>query len=140
MDPKRILAALAGGISQFVLGGIVYGVMLEGFMKAHTNQIPGLMKEPMLMWPIVVANLCVGILFAWLFKAMNVTKFVKGMYWGIFIGLMFGLSFDLYIYSGMNIYSDSVVMIVDIVATVVLSAIGGGIVALVLGTGKKEAK
>ena len=66
----RILAAtVAGGIVFFVVGYILFAVLLESFFKGYMIQYPGLMKEPMPdMIFLALWNLVMALLFAFVFE------------------------------------------------------------------------
>ena len=60
----------------------------------------------------------------------------RGIKGGIIIALTISLSFDLYFFSGNNIFTPTLV-VVDIIACTVMCAIVGGLIGFILGTGKK---
>jgi len=45
MIKKLILAALAGSVIQFLLGWLIYGILLANFMNCNTSHYEGLMKD-----------------------------------------------------------------------------------------------
>ncbi|MBK7856274.1 MAG: hypothetical protein IPJ79_16525 [Bacteroidetes bacterium] len=46
MNKKVIAAAIAGAITTFMLGWLIYGMLLMDFMEANTVKYEGLMLNP----------------------------------------------------------------------------------------------
>lgn len=137
----RILAAtVAGGIALFFLGWLVYGILLMDFMKDNMINYPGLMKEPMPdMVPLVLANLIIAGLFAFVFEYWaTIRTFVGGLKGGAIMMFLIALYIDLSFMSFMNIMKGITPVIVDVIAATVIGAIAGGVIGLVLGAMNKE--
>jgi len=137
----RVLAAtVAGGITLFFLGWLVYGILLMDFMKDNMVNYPGLMKEPMPdMVPLVIANLVIAGLFAFVFEYWaTIRTFVGGLKGGAIMMFLIALYIDLSFMSFMNIMKGMTPVIVDVIAATVIGAIAGGVIGLVLGAMNKE--
>ena len=134
MDVKKFsLSTLAGGVTFFVLGFVIYGIALAGFMEANSGAANLVAKDPMEMWAMILSNLAYGALLAYIFlQWANISTFATGARAGALIGLILALYFDLITYSMMNVMTITG-MVVDIVVFTILSAIIGGVVGLVLG-------
>ena len=139
MNSKNILAVLASTVAGFLFGGLVYAVILAGFFKANTIQIPRIIKDPPVLVAIAFANLCFGILFTWILKTWNVTNFFNGFIKIALVGLLIGASFDLFLYATLDMYKNIGTYIVDIVCNGITCGVMGGVAALILGAGKKQA-
>lgn len=140
MNMKVILAALVGAIVYFLLGWLVWGILLMDFMQANTTQYPGLMKEAPMLGLYFVSNLAISFMLAYVFyNWAGFRTAVKGSWGGLLIGSCIVLSYDLMFFGGMNIYS-SKAMVVDIIAGAVVLAIVGAVIGWVLGLGKKKAE
>jgi hypothetical protein len=63
---------------------------------------------------------------------------MSGLYQGFIIYFLIILSFDIFMYSSMNLFTVSLV-IVDVIANSFLGGIVGGVAGLILGSGKKAA-
>lgn len=137
MSKRMLLAALAGAVTSFLAGWLIYGILLMDFYKAHTIHYEGLMKEPPVLWAIFVSGFCSTLLFAYIFdKWANVRSFAGGAMAGALLGFLIMLSFDLSFLAFFNLYSPSL-LAVDVVLGTVFNAFIGGVVGLVLGMGKK---
>ncbi len=135
---KLLLSGVAGGVAFFLLGFLVYGVLLMRFFEANAGTATGVMKEPMDWWALILGNLAWGFLLAVIFvRWANISTFATGLRAGAIIGLLTGLSFDLMIYGTSNL-SSLTGTIVDILVFTALSAVAGGVVGLVLGMGKSN--
>ncbi len=69
MDAKKcLLATVAGGVTLFVTGGLLYGLLLADFMEA--NSPPGLIKEqpdlaPLFFGELIIAAFLTLVLSRW---------------------------------------------------------------------------
>jgi len=136
MTLKPVLAVLASAVTGFLLGWLIYGLLLASYYESNMTVYEGLMNEPS-MWVYIIGNLAWAALFVYIFHFLaSITSFGKGLVAGLVITFLVTLCFDLYFFSGMNLFPFQV-MIVDIIANTVLGALMAGVAALVLGTGKK---
>jgi hypothetical protein len=135
MNLRVLAATVAGGVTLFLLGWLVYGVLLESFMREHMNQFPGLMKEPMPeMVPLILANMVAAGLMAYVFEYWaTIRTFMGGLIGGAIIMFLVVLYIDLSFWAFMNLMKDLTGLVVDVVASTVLGAITGGVVGFVLG-------
>lgn len=141
MNTKTIIAALVGAIASFLLGWVVYGMLLMEYYKTGTIQYEGLMlpDSEFKLWAIFVSNLASSFLFAWAFTKMNIRSFAGGAQAGAIINLLFGISMDMMFYSMMNWYANTTVIVVDVLIGTAFGAIIGGIIGMMLGRGEKTA-
>jgi hypothetical protein len=136
---KILLGGLAGAVTFFLLGWLVYGILLSGYTKANYNQCAMRPMEDMIMWAMILSNFAVGFLLSILFSWSNTRGMIAGAKVGGIVGLLMGASYDLGMYSMSSLFSNLTAVCVDIIIYTVLIAITGVVVALVMGTGKKDA-
>jgi hypothetical protein len=140
MDLKKfILGSLVGGITMFLLGFVVYAIILEDFYTAQT--VSGIAKSPeqMKYYPLFFGNVATASLLSYIFlKWANITTFAEGMKAGAVIGFFMAAGFDLVMYDTSRIMS-AVGVVADIFVFAFLVSIVGGVVGVVLGMGKKTA-
>jgi len=134
MITRVLLAALAGAITSFVLGYLIFGVLLDSYMKANVNQYAGMVKNPPNFMMLIAANL----VFAWLLAFVGdywarIRNFVSGLKLGALITFPLALWSDLQFEAFMDLYKGGVPIIVDVLAATALGAIVGGVIGLVLG-------
>ena len=138
MNTKTIIAAVAGSVAGFLLGWLIWGILLLDYYESSTIQYEGLMlpDEQMKIWSIYIAQLASAFLFAWLFERMNISTFVSGAMAGAIINALLALSMGMMYLAMMNWYKSPSTIAVDIVVNAVYGAVVGGIIGLMLGKGK----
>ena len=134
MNVRIIIAAVAGGAALFLLGFLVYGMALEGWMQSQVNQYPGLMYQEPNFITLILANLVWALLVALIFdRWASISTFVGGLLGGAAITFFMGLYYDLMTLSFMNLHKSFTPVIVDVVAFTVIGALAGGVIGMVLG-------
>jgi hypothetical protein len=134
---KILLGGLAGGVTFFLLGWLVYGVLLMGFSKANYNQCAMRPMEEMVWWAMILSNLAFGFLLAIVFGWSNTASAASGAKVGGVLGILISLSVDLSFYATSSMFSNFTAVLVDLVAFSAMSAVAGLVVGWVLGMGKK---
>ena len=142
MDIKKfIIGTLVGGIAFFFLGYLIYGVALANFFSQHSIAVSGSMKtmNEIVWWALILGNLASGALLTYIFlKLANINSFGSGARTGAAIGFFMSLSMVLIRFATEN-GSDLTATFTDVLVQTVMTAIAGGIIAAVLGMGKKQA-
>lgn len=136
----RILAAtVAGGIAFFVLGFVIYGLILDNaVMKPNMNTFPGLMNETPVWVPLILANMVSALLLAYIFdKWAGISTFVGGLQAGAIVWFLISLSFQLMFLAFMNMHKNYIPVAADVVGSTVLGGLCGGVIGQVLGMMKK---
>lgn len=139
MDTKKLLmGTMVGGLTFFVLGFLIYGLALESFMEEHAGSATGVSRgEAMIWWSLLLANFASGAFYTYVFlKLSNITSFGSGFSAAATMGIMIAASVDFVMYGTSNMM-DLTATLVDIVAYTVMSGLGGGVIGVVLGMGKK---
>lgn len=141
MNSKTIIAAVVGAIAAFLLGWLVWGMLLMDYFTSNTIQYEGLMlpESEMKLWAIFISNLAGSIMTAWVFSKMNLRTFGQGFQAGLIIYGLIAVSFDMMFYSMMNWFANTTVIAVDILVNAVFGGIIGGIIAMMLGRGTSSA-
>ena len=86
MIKRIVLAGLAGGITYFILGFLIYGMLLEAtVMRPNMNEYAGLTKEMPDFVPLIIANLISGLLFAYILDLAGARTFASGAKIGHFV-------------------------------------------------------
>jgi uncharacterized membrane protein len=136
MTKKLILATLAGSVVQFLLGWLIYGLLLANFMNSHTTHYEGLTKDMntgSFMILIFMSGLVMSFLITFIFQRWaKFEKLLTGLTGGMLLGFFLALSYDLYFLASMNMFSVSA-MIVDVIANTIVVGIVGAVIAWVLG-------
>ncbi len=138
MNSKIIVATIAGGVAYFLLGWLIYGILLMDFYTANTIQYAGLWKEMPNLLLMFLSNLLGAFLLAFIFhRWAGISTFSGGLTGGLILGLILALMWDLYFLSSMNLYSVTLV-VVDVIVSTIFTGIIGGLIGWILGFGKKE--
>jgi uncharacterized membrane protein len=134
-----IFAALAAAVTMFLLGWVLFGMLLMDFYKENSIHYEGLMKEMPNIFLIFVSNLLFSFLLSFIYsKWANISTFGKGFTYGLLIGFLIMTAFDMYFLAGMNLFNGKLI-IIDIILNTLMVGIAGGVAGLVLGLKKKTA-
>ncbi|HAO46929.1 MAG TPA: hypothetical protein PLZ45_14590 [Ferruginibacter sp.] len=139
MDLKKLfMGGIVASILFFVLGWLIYGMLLMDFMKNHTGAAGNVMLQEPNMLYLVIGNLASGFMMAYIFVRANVNTAANGFITAAVIGLLVSIGFDCITYATTTIISKTA-MAADVAASTVMSGIIGAITAMVMGMGKKAA-
>ena len=134
---KILLGGLAGGVALFLLGWIIYGILLMDFASTNYNQCMNRPNMEMIWWALILSNLAYGFLIAYLFSRTGTTGFIGGAKLGAIIGILLSISIDLGYYSMTTMYVHPSAIVVDIISYTIYIAIAGAVIAWVMGMVKK---
>ena len=141
MLTRMIAATVAGGITFFVLGFVIYGLILDPMvMKPNMNpDASKLMIDPPNWVPLVLATLVSALLLAYIFdRWAAISTFVGGLKGGAIVYFLIALSFQLMFLAFMKMSNSYTPVIADIIGSTVLGALAGGVIGQVIGMMKKE--
>lgn len=129
---KTIIGGIAGGITYFVLGWLVYGMLLMDFMRNNAGSATGVQREQdqIIFWSLALGNLCMGFLLSYIIHKANASSPSEAAGIGAVTGLLMSAGFDFIMYGTSNI-ANLTATIVDIAVLTVMSGITGMIIALV---------
>lgn len=135
---KLLMGGITGGVLFFLLGWVIYGMLLLNFMNTHTGVAGNVARpEPDFLY-LIIGNLAMGFLMAYIFIKANINSFGSGLITGGAIGLLMAVGYDCTVYATTTIASKTG-MAADVIAFTVMSAITGAVVGAVIGMGKKTA-
>ena len=132
---KILRGTVFGGIVFFLLGWLVYGILLANFMEAQTDTSLNRPDDQMVWWAMILSNLVLGLLVTLVLKWSNASKFTDGIQTGALFGLLFALSMDLMMYSMTSMITVTA-LIVDVIVMAILLAIVGLVIVLTWGKDK----
>jgi hypothetical protein len=134
---KILLGGIAGSVLFFLLGWIIYGILLKDFMAANYNQSVYRPMEGTIWWAMIVSNLAWGFMVSFVLNWANVTNALSGAKLAVIIGFLLAVSIDLSFYAMTTMFASLTAVIVDIIVYSVMSAIIGSTVGWIIGSGKK---
>ena len=137
---KLLIGGIVGGILFFGLGYLIYGNLLTGFMQKHPGTATGVDRamEDLQFLYLIIGNMAMGFLLAYIFVKGNVNSMAGGLITGGIVGLLVSVGFDCVMYATTNVISKTA-MAADVAAMTVMCAVVGAIVGMVMGMGKKAA-
>ena len=128
---KILRGTLFGGIVYFLIGWLVYGILLMDFFSANMNQCAARPAGDMIWWAIIVSNFSAALLLTLILKWSGAKGILDGLKTGALFGFLFALTIDLSSWSMTTMYSKFGVLVADVaVSTVVLGILGMAIVLL----------
>jgi len=129
---KILLGGIAGGIAFFLLGWLIYGVLLMDYTSANYNQCASRPMDEMVWWAMILSNLAYGFLISVVFSWSNRSGIMAGATVGAIIGFLLSASLDLSFYSMTTMFPGIAPVVVDILVYTVVSAVIGIVVAWVM--------
>jgi hypothetical protein len=138
MDIKKwVIGGITGGVLFFLLGWVIYGMLLKSFMEGHPGAAGSVFREPDFLY-LAIGNLAMGFAIAYILLKGNVSSMAGGFVTAGIVGLLIGIGFDSMMYATSTVISKTM-MAADVAASTVMTAIVGAVVAMVMGMGKKTA-
>ena len=134
MEKKTILATLGGAVVLFLLGGLAFAVIL-GNMYGDWSKALGdcvYQGDQMPIYVPIVANLFMALLLSLVYNKLGIGTFKTGAMHGAWIGALISLWFDTWMLGTFPSFTINMV-VMDLIANTILSALGGGVIGLILG-------
>jgi uncharacterized membrane protein len=137
---KFIVGGIIGGVAYFLLGWLVWGMLLMDFMTQNAGSAAGVMKtqEEMVWWALIVGNIFSGLTLSYVLSRAGVKTAGAGAAAGAAFGLLVSAGFDFTMFGTANIMSMKGIL-VDIAASTVVTAVVGGVIGWYFGMGQKSA-
>ncbi len=138
---KFIIGGIIGGVANFLLGWLVWGILLMNFFNDHTSEVgKAVMRgdNNQIWWALIAGNLFWGFVLSYVLSKSGANSLGSGAKTGAVLSLLIAASINCFIYAFQNI-GDTTSMAVDIVANLVVGGIVGGVIGWYLGMGKKAA-
>ncbi len=134
MNIKVLAATIAGSITIFLLGFLIFGILLAPYTKADVIQYAGLHKEPPDFLLLILKNIVQAFLLVYIFEYLaGIRTFLSGMKVSAIIMFLITLSLNLNLLSILNLHTGFTANILDVVGETVRIALGGGVIGAVLG-------
>jgi hypothetical protein len=137
MNSKTFLIGIAGGIVVFLMGFLIYGILLMDYFGANISSYPGLIKEPMEIWAVGVGNIIWGILLAYFLSIGKIESGIQGAVHGASLFFLFALGSNFVMFGQYNLMPLSLTF-VDALCMALLGGVSGAVIGWLLG--RKTAK
>ena len=130
------LATLAGGVTLFVLGYLIYGIALADFFTSNSGSATGVGRVEPVYWALGLGQLVFGAILAlvinkWVQASSTIGALKAGATIGGSAGFLMALAFDLTIYGTTNI-SNVLVTVVDPFLALVQMGVAGAIIGVIV--------
>ncbi len=133
MNQNVVMATVAGGITLFILGGLIYGLLLADFFANDA------VSDQPIWWAVTLGQLLSAAFLTVILGWKGVSSAQEGFQAGAIIGALAGLAFALMMYGTTDGMHTIATVIADTVITLVVYGIGGAVIATVLNRGAVEA-
>lgn len=126
MSTKTLVGGVIGGIVFFLLGWLLYGILLTDTMAQYSNAACSKPMEQMNMGLMVAGNLFWGLAFSYILSNWNGTMSVAtGGTVGAIVGLLIGVAYDLMMYSTTTMMNSMTGVAIDVVVSAIMCGIAG---------------
>ena len=133
LNVKILRGTVVGGIVVFLVGWLIYGVLLMDYMKANMNQCATRPEGVMIWWALIASQLLSALLLTLVLKWSGAKGVVDGLKTGALFGILLGAGMDLSFWSMTTLYNNLGVLAVDVVVYTLLMAVMGMVIVLVWG-------
>jgi len=131
---KVLVTTIVGSITIFLLGYLIFGILLAPYTKIGEIQYTGLRKVPPDFLLLMLKNIVQSFLLVYIFVYLaRIRTFIDGMKVGAIIMFFTTISLNLNLLSIMNLHNGYAANILDVVGETVRMALGGGVMGAVLG-------
>lgn len=130
MNTKQwVVGIVGGGVVVFVLGYIIFEMLLGNFYAANGGSATGVARDPQIIWAIAVGAFAYAALIIYSLKSQAASlNVVSGMKVGAVVGLLLWLCADFTLYGVTNMNNLTVT-----IADPLVELVHGGITGAVLG-------
>jgi hypothetical protein len=141
MNVRVLLATVAGAITAFVVGYLIFGLLTAPYVNEVAIQYAGLYKVPPDFTLLFLKNIVQAFLLVFIFEYLaGIRTFLGGLKNGAIIMFLVTLSVNLSLMSVMNLNTGVRAEILDVLGETVRFAISGGVIGAVLGLMNKKAE
>jgi hypothetical protein len=139
MNTRVLVATVAGGAALFLLGFLVFGLLLQPWLEGQMIKYDNLMLAQPNFISLIIANLVWAFLIALIFdRWASIGTFLGGLVGGAMISFLMDLYFQLMHMSFMNFFHGITPYAVDVIGFTIVGAISGGVIGAVLGMMNKD--
>jgi hypothetical protein len=129
---KILRGTIFGGIIYFLLGWLVYGILLMDFLSETMNNCMNRTDE-MIWWAIIVSNLLFALLLTLILYWADAKSPVDGLKIGATFGLLYSLGLNLSFLSMTTMFKTYTPILVDAIVSAVIFGVVGMFIVLLWG-------
>lgn len=137
MNNRVLLATVAGLVAMFLLGYLIWGMLLMDTLKELNPPIEGVERDQPDLLLIALSNLALALLLTLVYSRWaGITTFRAGLIAGAWFFGLIAVAFDLMFLATTHMVSTGGAAL-DVVANIVWGGLSGGVIGWVLGYGKE---
>jgi hypothetical protein len=133
---ELLVAALVGAVCYFVVGWLVFELILGKYMSANMVQVPGFLKsdkESSMMW-LFVSCTSYSLLLTLVFTQWTTTSTsIEGATIGAVVGGLISVMTSTYWWATSHLFSNFKPILADVVAAMITVGLMGGVIAGTIG-------
>ena len=133
---KLLRGTVFGGISYFLLGWVLYGILFMDFLSANMNQCANKAAGDMVWWAIIVSNFITALLLTLILKWSGAKGILDGLKTGAIFGILLSLSLDLSFWSMTTMYNNFGTLLADVAVNTFMFAVVGLLIVVLWGKEK----
>ena len=133
---KILKGTVFGTIAYFLLGWLVWGILVRDYFMTNMNQCAARPDEDMVWWALILSNLVFAFLLTLILKWRGAKGVADGLTTGALIGFLFALCIDASSWSMTTNFNSLGVAVVDVAVNTLFSAVIGVIIILTWGKEK----
>lgn len=132
MYKKILLSTLGGAVALFLIGGLVFEVLLKDYSSEMAKSLGSAANTNPSVIVIALAQTSIALLLSILFYKLKINLFSSGLLNGAWIMFLIMLWFDFWMFATFNFMTTNL-MLVDVVSNTAFGAIAGGVIAFIQG-------
>lgn len=132
MNKKVILSALGGGLTLFIVGGILFEFLLKDAMADMIKAMGSVYNQNPNFAIIALAQLIFSLILAIFIYKSNVTTFMGGLTTGAWMAFLIIFWFDLWMLTTFNFMTVSMVLF-DTISNTALGVVASGVIGWIQG-------
>lgn len=128
---KILRGTIFGGIIYFLIGWLVYGILLMNLYSESINDCMNRPNNEMIWWAIILSNMLFALILTLILNWANAKTAIDGIRIGAIYGLLYSLGINLSFLSMTTMFNSPAIIAIDAVVTaIVFGVVGAGIVLL----------
>ncbi len=137
MNMRILRGTIFGGIGFFLLGWLIYGIIMMGYNTANTNQCMNNPNGEMIWWAILVGNFISALLLTLVLNWSGAKNWMDGLKTGALFGFLLSSSMAFGFWSMTTMYNNFTALMVDITQNTVFYGLVGLVIVLLWGKEQK---
>ncbi len=130
---KILRGTIFGGVFYFLLGWLVYGILLMDFFSTGMNQCLNRPEGDMVWWAIIVSNLAAAMLLTLVLKWSGAKGFIDGLKTGATLGFLYALIVNMSFLSMTTMFNNYGTLVADLIVSSLVFALTGMVIVLLWG-------